>query len=59
MPPTGWNISIAWSNWNSKEKYLPTAEAKTSDTLGTGASLMPGVPDAPGYTLNPRLVLPV
>ncbi len=51
MPPTGWNISIAWSQPNSNEKFwpMPLCEDVGLSPNG-GPSTSPSSVPAPGST---------
>ena len=59
MPPTGWNISIAWSQPNSKEKFWPMPLSSTSWSANGGPSTVPASVPAPGSTEYPRRDPPV
>ena len=59
MPPTGWNISIAWSQPNSNEKFWPICDWSSSSSPNGGPSTVPASVPAPGSTLYPRRDPPV
>jgi hypothetical protein len=48
IPATGWNISIAWSYPNAKEKYRLTLLANRSGSDGGGPRMVPASVPRPG-----------